>query len=77
MVKIGFTAVRVAAQTCYYAPRQVLATVHGDDFIAAGETHPLDMLDEVSEQFFLLKKMPRIGPPSLEEPAKDRSRREQ
>ena len=38
----------------------VLATVDGDDFISACETQSLDMLDEAMEQFFVLKKMPRV-----------------
>ena len=55
MVKIGCTVLRVAAQTFYHAAWLVLATVHGDDFIAAGETQSLDMLDEALEHFFVLK----------------------
>ena len=54
MVKIGFTVVRVAAQT-----------VHGDDFIASRDTQSLDMFDEELELFFALKKMPRSGPPEF------------
>ena len=61
-VKIGFTVVRVAAQTFYHGTWLALATVHSDDFIAAGETQSLDMLDEALEQFVVLKKMPRPGP---------------
>ena len=57
MVKIGFTVVRVAAQTFYHAARLVLATVHGDDLIASGETQWLDMLDEALEQCSVLKKL--------------------
>ena len=34
MAMIGFT--RVAAKTFYHAAWVVLATVHGDDFIASG-----------------------------------------
>ena len=64
MVKIGLTEVRVVAQTFNHS-RWLLATVHGDDFIAAGETRSLDMLDEALEQFFALEKMPRIGPPEV------------
>ena len=56
MVKIGFTLVFVAAQTFYLAAWLMLATVHGDDFIASGETQSLDMLDGAFEQFFVLKK---------------------
>ena len=84
MVKIGFTVVRVAAQTFYHAAWLVLATVHGNDFMGSGETQSLDMLDEALEQFFVLKKMPKIGPPefrgsseSSEDPSKNSSRREQ
>ena len=65
MVKIGFTVVRVAAQTFHHAAWLVQATVHDDDFIAAGETQSLDVLDEALEQFFVLKKMPRFGPPEF------------
>ena len=61
-VKVGFTVVRVAAQTFYHATWLVQATVHGDDFTAARETQSLDVLDGALEQFFVLKKMPRIGP---------------
>ena len=39
------------------------ATVRGDDF--AGEKQFLDMLDEVLEPFFVLKKMPILGPPEV------------
>ena len=56
MVKIGFTVVRVAAQTIYHAAWLVLATVHGDDFVASGETQSLDMLDRAWERFFVLRK---------------------
>ena len=63
MVKIGFTVVRVAAPTFFHAARLALATVHGDDLTAAGVAQSVDMLDEALEQFFVLKKMPRIGPP--------------
>ena len=63
MVKIGFAAVRVAAQTFHNAAWLVPATVHGDDFIASGDTQSFDMLNE--EQFRVVKKMPRIGPPEL------------
>ena len=42
-------------------PRCVLATVRGDDIMAAGETQTLDMLDEALERFFVLQQMPRIG----------------
>ena len=59
MVKIGFTAVRVPAQT--FLPRGMAGA---GNFIAAGETQSLDMLDEAFEQYFVLKK-------------KDSSRREQ
>ena len=52
----------MAAQTFNHAAWLVLATVHGDDFAAAGETQSLDMLNEALEHFFVLKKMPRIGP---------------
>ena len=62
MVKIGFTVVRVAAQTFYHATWLVLATVHGDDFMAAGETQSLDIFHEELEHMFVTKKMPRIGP---------------
>ena len=48
MVKIGSTAVSVGEQTFYHAAWLVLATVHSDDFIAAGATQSLDMLDEAS-----------------------------
>ena len=41
MVKIGFTVVRVAAQTFSLATWRVLATVHGDDCTAVGETQSL------------------------------------
>ena len=61
-MKIGFTQVYAAAQTFYHATWLVLATEHGDDFKAAGETQSLDMLDEALEQFFVLKKVPRIEP---------------
>ena len=61
-VKIGFTVVRVAAQTFHHAASLVLAIVHGDDFIASGETQSWDMLDQALEQFFVLKKMPRNEP---------------
>ena len=61
-VKVGFTVVRVAAQMFYHATWLVQATVHGDDFTAARETQSLDVLDGALEQFFVLKKMPRIGP---------------
>ena len=60
MVKFGFTVVRVAAKTSYSATWLVLATVHGDDLMAAGETQSLDMLDEALEHFFVLEKMQRI-----------------
>ena len=40
----------------------MLATVHGDNFLASSETQSLDMFDEALEQFFVLKKMPSIGP---------------
>ena len=50
MVKIGFTVVRVAAQTFYHAAWLVLATVHDDDFIAASETQSLDVLDEADAE---------------------------
>ena len=65
MVKIGLTVERVAAQTFYHATWLVLATVHGDDVMAAGETQSLDMLVEALEQFFALMKMPRIGIPEF------------
>ena len=65
MVKIGFTAVREAAQSFHHATWLVLATVHGDDITAAGDTPSLDMLDETLVQFSVLKKMPRIGPPEV------------
>ena len=61
----GFTVVRVAVQTFYHATWLVLATVHGDDFVAARQTQSLDMLDEALEQLFVLKKMPRIGLPEV------------
>ena len=37
-VKIGFTVVRDAARMFYHVLWQVLVAVHGDDFIAAGES---------------------------------------
>ena len=44
----------------------MLASVHGDDFAASGETQSLGMvIDEGLERFFVLKKMPRLGPPEL------------
>ena len=55
----------MAAQTFYHAAWLVLATVYGDDFIASGETQWLDMLDDALDQFFVLKKMPRTGPPEF------------
>ena len=78
MVKIGFTVVRVAAWTFYHATWLVLGIVHGDNFTAAGETQSLDMPDEELEQFFVLKTMFKNWTfLRLEEPATDRSRREQ
>ena len=66
MVNIGFTAVRVAAQTFLnHAAWEVLATLHGDDFTAAGESLSLDILHEASAQFSVLQKMPRIGLPEF------------
>ena len=41
MVEIGFIAVTVAAQTFYHESWQVLATEHGDDFIADGDVQAL------------------------------------
>ena len=46
-VKIGTIANCVAAQTFSHASQQVLATVHGSDFIAAGDVQALDQLDEM------------------------------
>ena len=65
MVKMGFTQVREAAQTFYHAVWLVLATVHGDDSIASGQTQSLDKLDDALEQFFVLTKMTRIGCPEF------------
>ena len=48
MVKIGSTSVSVGEQMFYHAAWLVLATVHSEDFIAAGATQSLDMLDEAS-----------------------------
>ena len=65
MLKIGITAVQVAAQTFFHSSWQMLAMVHGDDFIAAGDIHALKQLDAAMDQFFLLKKLPCIGPTEL------------
>ena len=59
MLKIRITAVQVSAQTFFRSSWQMLAMVHGDDFIAAGDTRA------AMDQFFLLKKLPCIGPPEL------------
>ena len=48
-------------QTFYHETWLVLANAHGDDFLAAGETQSLNMIDEALEQFFVLKKMPTIA----------------
>ena len=65
MKTIGFFAVQVASQVFYHPGWLVLAVVHGDDFAAAGTPKSLDKLDEAMDQFFTLKKLPRVGPPSL------------
>ena len=62
MKSVGFTPVAVAAQVFYHKSWQIWAVVHGDDFAAAGEPHHLAKLDEALEQFFVLKKLPRVGP---------------
>ena len=55
MVKIGFTvACGPQHGWCWH-----LCT--GDDFIAPGETQSLENLDEALEQFFVQKKMPKLG----------------
>ena len=49
----------------------------GEDFIASGETQSLGMLDEALEQFFVLKKMPRIGLVSSEETSEGQCTKEE
>ena len=53
---------RSTSQTNQAAP---LSAVHGDDFIAASATQSLDMFDEDLGIFFVLKRMPSIGPPQF------------
>jgi hypothetical protein len=62
---IGSVRIMVAAQVFYHKEWQILAVVHGDDFAAAGEPHQLSKLDEALGQFFVLKLLPRVGPPEL------------
>ncbi len=65
MKTICFVRVLVAAQVFYHRLWTIFAVVHGDDFGAAGEPEALAQLDEALEQFFVLKKLSRVGPPEL------------
>ena len=41
---------------------EIEVAVHGDDFVAEGVKESLDKLDEIMEQYFDVKRLPRIGP---------------
>ena len=60
-----FVRIIVATQLFWHATREILTSVHGDDFLSGGEPESLDWLDHLLEKNFVVKAAPRVGPPEL------------
>ena len=66
LLAAGFVRIIVATQLFWHSVREILTSVHGDDFLSAAEPKQLDWLDdEMLEAEFELKTLPRVGPPEL------------
>ena len=53
---------------CYHSPSlDVTLCLHGDDFIAEGESSSLDSLDGIVQGSFEVKVSPRVGPDASNE----------
>ena len=61
--KAGLQPIVCMPMTFVHTELEIEVAVHGDDFVAEGVKESLDKLDEIMEQYFDVKRLPRIGPP--------------
>ena len=59
----GFNLIRCMAMTFVAQELDIALAVHGDDFVAEGVRESLDILDDIMNRHFEVKRLPRIGPP--------------
>jgi len=60
--KLGFTQGVACPCTFYNEDREIIMTVHGDDFTSRGPKKEFDWLETKLQEFYELKLGPRLGP---------------